>query len=750
MQLGAPRGIYSLLQGHKDQVKAVTHLPSVHGDTSCYLVSGADDKALLVWKSKAPEGDYALLAASHEHTGSINCVAALRLPGSPGRWMMATGSADATVKIWSFGDDKLKLVQSIKTQPKFFPLALSLTCLDGDADVVILAAAGTRDTVQILTAEPVKEPWHFRVQATLPGHEGWVRSLSFTREASTLDGDLLLASASQDKYIRMWRIHRGRELPPQAAAGSDHTSDAFLPGKAPSNKAHWLSAAGKDLSVSFEALLLGHEDWIYSTRWNRTDDDKLQLLSTSADNSLAIWEADATSGIWLSTARLGEISREKGATTATGSPGGFWTGLWSPDGHSVACLGRTGSWRRWDYCPSEDMWRPCAAISGHTKPVTGISWAKNGLYLLSTSSDQTTRLHMQWKASGEDTWHEMSRPQIHGYDLNCIDSLGAEQFVSGADEKLMRVFREPRAVASLLSRVGGCPGRPSVEDLADAADMPVLGLSNKAVDAVADDQEDLHEEARGGEEGERASLVKKSLLDLDHPPFEETLSRHTLWPEIEKLYGHGYEMACLAGSHDGTLIASACKASSTNHAVIRLFETEHWTELKPPLTAHSLTVTRLRFSADDRFILSVGRDRQWAVFERCAEDRPRYGMLQSNPTGHSRMILDAAWAPASEPLFATAGRDKQVKLWSAKRMETEGKGAGLVQTATLRCASAVTAVDFLPRSLANGKFILALGTEAGQLQLCSVSWDGTKLLELPPLPEYGQPYDAPLAPPSSR
>ena len=263
---------------------------------------------------------------------------------------------------------------------------------------------------------------------------------------------------------------------------------AFLPGKSPSNKAYWAKAAGKDFSVTFEALLLGHEDWIYSARWHAHEDGKLQLLSTSADNSLAIWEADPSSGIWVSMVRLGEISREKGATTATGSTGGFWTGLWSPDGTSVACLGRTGSWRRWEYEPANDAWRPCVAISGHTKAVTGISSSKSGDYLLSTSSDQTTRLHTKWTASGANTWHEMSRPQIHGYDLNCIDSLGESQFVSGADEKLMRVFNEPKAVATLLNRLGGI-GETNVDHMPDAANMPVLGLSNKAIDAVDDDQE---------------------------------------------------------------------------------------------------------------------------------------------------------------------------------------------------------------------------------------------------------------------
>jgi elongator complex protein 2 len=52
---------------------------------------------------------------------------------------------------------------------------------------------------------------------TLTGHDNWVRDLSFATYTSSDDeetttnnlfqnGDLILASGSQDKYIRLWKI----------------------------------------------------------------------------------------------------------------------------------------------------------------------------------------------------------------------------------------------------------------------------------------------------------------------------------------------------------------------------------------------------------------------------------------------------------------------------------------------------------------------------------------------------------------
>ena len=750
----------SLVSGHTDTVKAIKFLSRNEREAvekQTYLLSGADDHCLKIWSLSPDGGVTGCIQTVQEHTAAVNCIATVherkggRQSDSSTATIFATGAADASIKIWGFDGKQARVIQTVNLKPKFFPLAIALSRLDESSGSLVLAAAGTRDIVQIFVAESTANP-EFQLQATLTGHEGWIRSLDFTWERETggdgADSDLLLASASQDKYIRLWRLHQGKELPAAVANGADPSLGAYLPGKSPSNKAHRLNVGGEDYTVTFEALLLGHDDWIYSAKWfMSTESARLQLLSASADNTLAIWEADPSSGIWVTNVRLGEISREKGATTATGSTGGFWTGLWSPDGTSVTCLGRTGCWRVWDYNKDDDQWMPQIGISGHTRAVTGIAWAKNGDYLLSTSADQTTRLHASWKRDDGDsgsgsTWHEMARPQIHGYDLNCIDSLGGSQFVSGADEKLMRVFDEPKAVAKLLGRLCGISDSSmAVDAMPDAANMPVLGLSNKAIEAVDDDAEIS---TSANPETDREALdpgttVRKSALEIDHPPFEDSLSRHTLWPETEKLYGHGYEISCLAVSHAGNLIARACKASAVNHAVIRLFETRKWTEIKPPLTAHSLTATRLRFSPDDRYLLSVGRDRQWAVFERQEQEQeqgvkengvdgdntaattaheanPSYKLLQANPKGHTRMILDAAWTPSSasqsQVSFATAGRDKAVRLWRRGEGET-----GFACAATIAETHSVTAIDFLPRPDKNGRFVLAVGTEVGKISI---------------------------------
>lgn len=687
------RGVHALLRGHTDKVNAVKFFPVSDGQRSIIL-SGSADHTVRVWTALATSCvGFEELEILRSHSSSINCLAA-----ASSTCLFASGSADATVKIWkpnfSNGSDHCELIQTIQASPKFFPLALTLTELGTTGDLM-LAVAGTRGFVQVYVAEGGE----FSLQATLAGHEGWVRSLAVVQKRSKPNDDILLASASQDRYIRLWRIRQSGILPNLVSSEQNSLGSVEI---TLSNKTYWLKASGLTYALTFEALLLGHEDWIYTVSW-QIDGKCLRLLSASADNSLAFWEPEASSGVWVCTTRLGEVSAQKGSTTANGSTGGFWIGLWSSSGESVVSLGRTGSWRLWTYDKYLGRWMQGTGISGHTKPVTDITWEKNGTYLLSTGSDQTTRLHAEWRRKSLRSWHELSRPQIHGYNLNCLDSVGPSQFISGADEKLLRVFDEPRATADLLYSL--CRVRAAVEqDMPDAADIPVLGLSNKVVKQAEFQFLNDGSGVDGQSPSEQVTTTSGRPHDTNRPPLEDRLARQTLWPEREKLYGHGHEISAVASSHNGTMVATGCKASSIDHAAIRLYTTKDWREVKPSLMIHSLTVTCLRFSKDDRYLLSVGRDRQWVVFEREGLHSEVYKLKQKDPKGHLRMILSASWAPLEAGLvFATAGRDKAVKLWNMMPGRTEC-------VKTLTASSPVTAIDIFPKCV-KGAIIIAVGTE---------------------------------------
>ena len=717
----------TLLSGHSDIVNAVKFFPTSRKNLNI-LLSGAADKTIRVWCNDVqPLVQFREAEVISEHSGAINTIAVY-----PQRSLFISGSADATVNVWKIthsdsdnqshtSQDRIQidveLLQTIEILPRFLPLALAIFEAPKSSSA-ILAVAGTKSAIQIYVSDGVL----FKLSATLTGHEGWIRSLAFVPEPIDGGVDIILASASQDRFIRLWRLHQGAGLPTATSAANDPALGVL--GKSLSNKAHRFESQGLKYSLTFEALLLGHEDWVYSASWC-PQGEKLRLLTASADSSLAIWEPDVHSGVWICCTRLGEISAQKGATTATGSTGGFWTGLWSPSGDAVASLGRTGSWRLWKLAADEGDWKPGVSVSGHVKAVQDLAWSRDGSYLLSTGLDQTTRLFAQWRHDNLLSWQEFSRPQIHGYDLNCIDTISNSQFISGADEKLLRVFDEPNAVASLLDRA--CGITPATDRLSlGTANIPVLGLSNKIIESTVESRsEPLVNGGAKDAEAEAADLMSThptSILDFNHAPLEDHLSRHTLWPETEKLYGHGYEISAVAASHDGCLVATACKASSVDHAVIRLYETQDWREIKPALTAHSLTVTSLAFSPDDHLLLSTGRDRKWTLFERIPDEMTKYREVFSDPKGHSRMILAGCWASLEFGyVFATAGRDKSVKLWEFDAANERKAVCKVI----IAAGSPVTAVNFHQWARKEGGdfLVFAYGTEEGKIVVHKIAED---------------------------
>lgn len=534
--------------------------------------------------------------------------------------MISAGTSDGFITIY----DKETQVRRFKINDRVYPLALAIC--EG-----VVAVAGTSGSVWVFEDEKMVE---------LSGHENWVHCLSFTIS----EGSLILASGSQDRYIRLWRFVKPSSQKP-ALGVKQH----FLPS--------W--------TVTFEALLMGHDDWILSVQWHPQE---LRLLSSSSDSTLIIWANTEDEEIWTPQIRVGDAAI-MGATTATGASGGFWTAMWLPG--YIATVTRQGSWRVW----SVDSWAPVCAPTGHTKTVTDICWFGMDC-VLSVSLDQTTRL---WLLA-QDSVHEVSRPQIHGYDMIAACPLSKRcEFVSAGDEKTIRVFRMPEPTVKLLGSLG-CRDSWPRELLAPLAGVPALGLSNKAENA--DEQDNI---------------------PLGAWPREDMLQRQTLWPEVEKLYGHGYEIRALAVNHGLSLLASCCKANTERHAVIRLFDIkDNWRQHSKPFVGHSLTVTRLQFSPDDRWLLSVGRDRKWCLFNL---ETSTSELIKEK--AHLRIIWDCCWL--SSEAFVTVSRDKTIKKWNCK-------GELLGQASF---DQSLTACDF------NGSLI-AVGSENGVIKILSADFTELK------------------------
>lgn len=327
---------------------------------------------------------------------------------------------------------------------------------------------------------------------------------------------------------------------------------------------------------------MGHDDWVNSVAWHSS---ACRLVSASADKTIIIWEPDDHSLSWIPKYRLGEMG---------GHTLGFRSAVFANNGMVIA-NGFHGALQQWELV--NQSWNPVIGSSGHQKSVQQCAWDPSGSYLLTASLDQTCRIFCQWHTT--QTWHEIARTQIHGYDMRCISFLNKYQYVSGADEKVFRIFTAPQVFAESLANITGV-AQGDTSHLPLSASLPALGLSNKAL--------------TGADTFHDSFAPQTTSTPLNVPPFEQTLLQDTLWPEVDKVYGHGFEIVSLATNPTGTLIASSCKASQPEHAAVRLYSPIEKTEACSPLVFHTLTVTSISFSPNGKYLLTAGRDRSFALY----------------------------------------------------------------------------------------------------------------------------------------
>ncbi|TFK28799.1 elongator complex protein 2 [Coprinopsis marcescibilis] len=696
-------------------------LPSHEGLVTCLkfcgattIVSGDDKGFLILWQQINSE-------AGKDFQAHAKPISSLTVYQNT----VVTTASDSLVKVWELLDLETEgtlVEKQTLSYGKRYALALALTALpstSGQRQSIILAVAGTDKNIQLW----LRSDDTFVLSATLSGHEDWIRCLEFQQFSA--DQPLVLASGSQDNTIRLWNIEPLQAI---ATAQSEELSDDLLDafeaalgdieaeegGKQISLKRHVLTAKSSErytlqFSVTFDALLIGHEAGVTSLHWRpkTSSSSTLTLLSTSTDSSLILWRPSSIgkaagqegSSIWINYQRFGDVGGQR--------LGGFIGGLWANSGTEALAWGWSGGWRRWRCehngdSSDDETWREIGAISGHSGPVKGLDWSPDGDYLISTGLDQTTRIHGMIPSTintGGPAWYELARPQVHGYDLLDAVFISDLKFASIADEKVVRVFEAPRTFVESLEKLE-VSSFPEAEHARPAgASVPPLGLSNKAI----------------GESECTSQALAVGELDWSRRAYDGELASSTLWPEVEKVFGHGYESISLAVSNSRRFIATGCKSTNAEHSIIRVYDSQTFRLFGQPLPGHILTVTRIAFSPDDKLVLTVSRDRTWRLFE--LKDDAGFVPISGDKT-HGRIIWDCAWAPDGA-IFATASRDKTVRIWKRK---SPNHNVNWESVATLKTPEAATAVEFAPKDGDQRLVVrLAVGLENGTVLIYSSS-----------------------------
>ncbi|XP_007639735.1 elongator complex protein 2 [Cricetulus griseus] len=702
------------LNGHTGRVNCLQWIRRLDCSPSSELVSGGSDNRVIHWEIENNQVLKTVRLQGHE--GPVYAVHAIyQSDPSDGviRTLIASAASDSTVRLWSKKGLEVKYLQTLN----FGEGCVLTVCLSvlPDTNVPILACGDDDSKIHLF----IQQDDQFQKVLSLCGHEDWIRGVDWT----TIGSDLLLASCSQDSLIRIWRLY----MKPTSLETEDDSIKL---------KENTFTLQDEGISITaaimLETVLSGHDNWVNSIHWlppfyeDGVLQQQVKLLSVSMDKSMILWAPDEESGIWLEQVRVGEVG---------GNTMGFYGCQFGENGTMIIAQAVHGAMHLWKQkATNRRQWIPDLVISGHFDGVQDLIWDPEGEFIITTSTDQTTRLFAPWKKKGQSlvTWHEIARPQIHGYDLKCLAMIDRFQFVSGADEKVLRVFAAPRNFVENFCSISG----QSLDhllydddpDFPEGATVPALGLSNKAVypgDLLPQVYED---NALSNNPAFDYDIIFQPAV-LSVPPTEDHLLQNTLWPEVQKLYGHGHEIFCVTCNNSKTLLASACNAAQKEHAAIILWSTMSWKQVQS-LVFHTLTVTQMAFSPDDKFLLAVSRDRTWSLWKRQDVTSPEFdpffslfAFTNKITSVHSRIIWSCDWSPDSKYFF-TGSRDKKVVVWGECNSNDD-----LVEhtigpcSSVLDVGSSVTAVSVCPLLSPAQRYVIALGLESGKI--CLYSWKKT-------------------------
>ena len=516
--------------------------------------------------------------------------------------LIATASDDKTVKLWRSDGT---WIRDIKNQERINTVTFSPTSK--------IATASADKTIKLWNQNG-------KLLKTFSGHQDWTTDVQFSPNGQ------LLASASRDGTIKLWRLDRNN--PVQTLRG--HKGWVNRVRFSPNGKI--LVSAGEDGTVKLWQMEGKNNRLLKSFVGHR---DRITAITFSPDGKLiATASADKTAKLWSLTGQL--------LQTFEGHRDQANDVRFHPQGKMLATAGADGTVNFWNLDGAL-----LHTISAAQAEITRIRFSPDGTILMTASADKTARF---WKVPD-------FKPLNSGLSVTSLSPDG--QTIAAVNNKTIQLWKRSNATVQPLAIV--LKGHTSTITAVEFSPDGRLLAS-----ASADKTIKLWSIADGSRIrtiiGHRDRVTTLSFRNngklLASGSADKTIKLWTVATGTlaKTLTGHGDEITAVRFSPDGRLLASGGYDNT-----LRLWYPDSPASIV--IGRHQLAITALAFSPDGRSIASGSWDntiKLWTL-----ANTPKEAISRPILTGHSDGVTSLSFSPDSQ-ILASGSADTTLKLWDVQ------------------------------------------------------------------------------------